>query len=55
MTLDEWIVGMPEEDREGLCAADGWRAGAEAMLLRLKAEGLVDKDVYYDFNTLRRL
>ena len=55
MTLDEWVLGLPEDDREGLCVADGWRAGAEEMLLQLKKDGLLDKTVHYDFNTLRKL
>ena len=55
MTLDKWILSLSEDDREGLCVADGWRAGAEAMLMQLKEDGLVDKNVYYDFNSIRKL
>ena len=53
MSLDDWILSLSEEDREALCAVDGWRAGAEAMLVQLKEDGLVDKNVYYDFYTIK--
>lgn len=38
MTIDEWLELIPEDERETLCFADGWKAGATAMI-----EALIDR------------
>lgn len=42
MTIDDWLDQMPEDEREALCVADGWRAGAEAMFFALLDHGYID-------------
>lgn len=41
MTLDEWLETIPEDERETLCVADGWKAGATAMLNELIKWGYI--------------
>lgn len=31
-TIDDWINSLPEDERETMCVADAWKAGARAML-----------------------
>ena len=44
MTLDEWIEGLNGDERNMLCVADGWKAGAEAMLDALVDRGFISED-----------
>lgn len=41
MTIDEWLEKIPDDERETLCFADGWRAGASAMLDALIDRGFI--------------
>ena len=43
MTLDEWLATYTYEDKECLCVADGWNAGAKAMLDFLLDRGFVPR------------
>ena len=42
MTLEEWLEQLPDDERETLCVADGWRAGAEALFSALVDRGYID-------------
>ena len=46
MTVDKWIESIPDDEREALCVADGWKAGATAMLEALIDRGFIS-DKYY--------
>ena len=41
MTLDEWLETIPEDERDTLCVADGWKAGANAMFNELIKFGFI--------------
>lgn len=48
MTIDEWINGLPEDERESLCVADGWKAGAQAMLDAIMDRGYIGDNYLED-------
>ena len=47
MTLDDWLDTIPEDERETLCIADAWKAGASAMLEALIDRGYISMDFEY--------
>lgn len=50
MTLEEWLEQLPDDERETLCAADAWCAGAGAMI-----DALIDRGyIHLDYAMLAR-
>jgi len=48
MTFADWIDSLPDDEREALCAADAWKAGAAAMLNELIDQGFISKEYAED-------
>lgn len=44
MTLEEWLEQLPDDERETLCPAEAWRAGAGAMIDALIDRGYISLD-----------
>lgn len=41
MTFDDWLDGVPEDERRALTLADAWNACAEALLETLVERGYI--------------